>query len=395
MTNFVLSAGPEPTGQSPFAARQALRYSKLFYFFFFSAMGAFAPYFNIVLAARGLTGVEIGWLGSIPPLVSLAAGPFWGGVADRWQVHSRVLAGCALASGLLSLFFLRTMALPALLLLVITFFFFRTPIAAILDGATMEIATLAHSTYSRQRLWGSIGFIVATFLFGRLISGGSLNSIFWANSLLLGVLCTLLSLRLPAGRSMERVNLLSGLRELLARRTYRTFLVALIFLGIGMAGLMNFLGLHILAMGGSERQVGMAFALNSMAEIPIMFFGISWFTRFGNALLMRLGAVGFAVTWLLVAVAQTPGQIIGTTFLIGIFFGSFWVAAVGFADEHSPRSLRSTGQAIMNAALFGLGWSMGAMLGGILWQHTNGHILFLCMSACGVIAAAILFFGKR
>jgi PPP family 3-phenylpropionic acid transporter len=57
------------------------------YFVFFAAIGCLVPFFNIYLQQKGLTGVEIGWLNSIAPLVALAANPFWGGVADRWQIH--------------------------------------------------------------------------------------------------------------------------------------------------------------------------------------------------------------------------------------------------------------------------------------------------------------------
>ena len=88
---------------------------------------AFLPFFNIFLEQRGLSGTQIGWLGSIPPLIALAAGPFWSGIADRWQIHRMVLTLCVVTAGIVSVLFLQAGSLAALMLLVIALFFFRCP----------------------------------------------------------------------------------------------------------------------------------------------------------------------------------------------------------------------------------------------------------------------------
>ena len=76
---------------------------KLYYFSFYAAIGALAPFFNIFLQQRGLSGTEIGLIGSLPPLISLAANPFWGAMADRWQIHQKILALCVFVAGLLTI----------------------------------------------------------------------------------------------------------------------------------------------------------------------------------------------------------------------------------------------------------------------------------------------------
>jgi PPP family 3-phenylpropionic acid transporter len=376
------------------SARRGLIIARLYYFCFFAAIGAFVPFFNIFLEQRGLSGTQIGWLGSIPPLIALAAGPFWSGIADRWQIHRLVLTFCIAVAGIISVLFLQATTLPALLFLVIVLFFFRAPIAPLLDSAVVEMLPAVNASYGRQRLWGSVGFILATYGLGQLVNGGNLAWAFWIHGLLLTVACAGLSLFLPLPSSAERVDLIGGLRTMVGHAQYRGFLLACILLGIGAAGMMNFMGLYVLALGGTQAQVGLTFAVNALAEIPIMYAGGGWFARHGNARLALWGSIGFATVWTMMAFVQTPVQLIAVASLVGVSFGIFWIAAVGYAGEQAPKGMSATAQALMGAALFGLGWSLGALIAGSLWQWTNGHVLFGVMGGFGGVAAVILYRGR-
>ncbi|MCB0132823.1 MAG: MFS transporter, partial [Caldilineaceae bacterium] len=187
------------------ADRQGLLTAKLFYLVFFGAIGCIAPFFNIYLESQGLSGVQIGWLGSIPPLVALVSNPFWGTVADRWQVHTKILALCTMTAGLLSLFFIPVRGFWPLMALVILLFFFRAPIPAIADSAVMAMITRTGRSYGRQRLWGSVGFVAASYGLGQLLTTDRLGMIFWLHGLLLAVVLTALAFLLPIQRFAGRV----------------------------------------------------------------------------------------------------------------------------------------------------------------------------------------------
>ena len=97
--------------------------AKLYYFMFFAAIGGIAPFFNIYLSNQGLSGAQIGLLGSLPPIAALLANPFWGAVADRWRIQRGVMALCTLGAGLLTLPFLWVTDFVPLLILVAAMFF--------------------------------------------------------------------------------------------------------------------------------------------------------------------------------------------------------------------------------------------------------------------------------
>lgn len=377
------------------SAKRGLLIAKGYYFLFFGAIGCFVPFFNLYLAQRGLTGIQIGWLGSIPPLVALAANPIWGAVADRWQIHRLVLALCALLAGIVALLFLGGGDFWVLLGLVTALAFFRTPIISIVDSTAMELVKQTGSHYGRQRVWGTVGFVLATWGLGQLLTPANLPLIFWLHAGGLGLGCAGLSFLLPGENTPQQVGIGHGLRALMGRPDYLTFLIAMTLMGMAIASNAGFLGLHILALGGTERQVGLAWAANAVMEIPIMYFGGRWFARYSYGQLLLTGYLGFMLVWLLVALVSTPTLIIAVLPGLGICYGFFWVAAVGYASSAAPPGLSATAQALMGAAMSGLGWSLGSVAAGYLWDRTDGHMVFFFTAFVALLAALIFWWGQR
>ena len=372
------------------ADQRGLLIAKSFYFIFFAAIGCIAPFFNIYLDAQGLNGVQIGWLGSIPPLIALVSNPFWGMVADRWKAQRLVLSICALIAGWASLFFLSVTEFWPIMAVVIVLFFFRAPIPAILDSAVMAMVTRTGKTYGRQRLWGSVGFVLASVGLGRVITASQLDLIFWLHALLLGGVLFVLTFMLPIERFTGNVNLLGGLAALSRQRSYVGFLLAMVMMGMASAGYINFLGLHIVALGGANTLVGLAYAASAVTEIPVMFLGARWFSKFSNAQLITIGMSIFIASWTMVGAMRSPWAAIGAAAMVGIGYGFFWVAVVGFASESAPEGMRSTAQAIVGAAQGGLGWGIGALWAGFLWDWGGGSTVF--WSSATIVAVGLVIF---
>jgi len=366
--------------------------AKLYYLVFFSAIGAIAPFFNIYLSSQGLSGAQIGLLGSIPPIVALLANPFWGAVADRWQIHQRVLAICALGAGLLSFPFLWATGFWPLLLLVAVMIFFRSPVPALLDSAVMDMVGKTGASYGRQRLFGSIGFVVFSYGLGQMLTARNLDAIFWLHGLLLAGVCTLLGLMLPIERVAQRPNLLAGLGQLWRRPGYPNFLIMNVLMGAGAASFIGFIGLHILALGGAEAEVGMVYALNAVTEIPIMFAGAWILARFRPSQLIVAGLIGFAAVYTIMAMATSPVTILAAAPLLGVLYACFWLAVVNYASQSAPDGLRATGQGLVGAAQAGLGWSIGAVMGGMLWDAFGGSVVL--MTAAGLMVSAALVYAQ-
>lgn len=375
--------------------RRGLFVAKLFYFFYFAAIGCLTPFLNVYFARLGLTGAQIGWLSSVAPLIALTANPFWGAVSDRWQVHRWVLALCAFAAGLVSLLYLAVDSFWPLMAVVVVLSFFRTPIGSLVDSAVIDLVRRVGSSYGHQRMWGSLGFVLVTLVLGRLIGADDLQIAFWLHGLLLAVVCTGLGLRLPVAGQDGRISLPAGLRRLAAQRSYMTFLGAMALLGLGTSSYVNFLGLHMLELGGSEAMIGLAWAVNGMAEFPMMLFGGRWFGRVPHGRLIQFGFAGYALVWVLMAVVTEPLALVVCSALNGVCYGTVWVAAVTYAGESAPPGLSATAQALIGAAQSGIGWSLGSVMAGYLWDFQGGTAVFGMAMVAALSGGLLLWLGER
>ena len=123
---------------------QPLFKAKAIYFLFYAAWAALVPFLPIFYKSLGFPAAQIGLLLSIPPLMTLAGAPFWGGVADASRQHRRVLlgvmGGAMLAAAVLS----QMSAIWTLALMVALYAFFNAPIIPLVDNAVLAmIAMLA------------------------------------------------------------------------------------------------------------------------------------------------------------------------------------------------------------------------------------------------------------
>jgi len=259
----------------------------------------------------------------------------------------------------------------------------------------MDMVKRSNASYGRQRLWGTIGFVLVSFGLGQLLTSDDLSLVFWLHTVFMGIGCVVLSFFLPVERVEQGVGIKQGISVLVRQRNYVSLLIAAILFGMGMVGYVSFLALQILALGGTEQQIGLGWAANAILEIPIMYFGGRWFARYGYRRLFLLSLLGFALIWSLVGLSLTPAHVIMVVLGTGICFGIFWVAVVGYASAAAPAGLSATAQALVAAGITGLGWSLGSVTAGYLWDNISGHAIFFFSAVMALLAALIFWLGSR
>ena len=381
--------------EDPASAERGLVIARIYFFCYYGAIGTLAPFLNVYLEQIGLSGVQIGWLGSIPPLIALFANPFWGAIADRWQIHRFVLALLALVGGLTSLLYLTSTLFWPLLGFTILMTFFRRPIGSIIDGTAVELVKQTGHTYGRQRMWGSVGFVLTSYGLGLVLSGGSLTLAFWIHTLLMGGICTALSFMLPIAAAKEPVNIVAGLRQLAGQASYRGFLTAVTFFGMGMSGYLAFLSLYMIDLGGSASDLGILWVAVAIMEVPVMYFGARSFERFGYRRILQWSFFGFILGWGLMGFATSPLFLILNVLLISTSFACYWVSVVNYASETAPTGMSATAQALVGAMQSGLGWSIGSVIAGYLWDLSGPQAVYAFSTGAVIIAAASFWWGNR
>jgi MFS family permease len=144
----------------------------------YAPAGAILPPFSLHLDRLQFSPKEVAWVSATQALGTLVGPLVIGQVADRWVAAERCLFACAAAAGLL-LWLLAGLATP-LPAFVVTLAIWLLMAPAITLGTTITLTHLPdpERDYGRVRLWGTLGWVAASWLFGHWMDNPS-----WASPL--------------------------------------------------------------------------------------------------------------------------------------------------------------------------------------------------------------------
>lgn len=361
-----------------------------FYFLYFGAGSALYPYQALYFQSIGLGDSQIGLLLALPPLISLFASPFWTGIADTRHRHLSILT-LNIAVAAVTIALVPAVAQPAALFILMgTYAFFVAPINALADSATMTMLAGQREMYGRVRLWGAVGWGLLAPLAGAALNWWGLRWAYWIYAIFFFA-NLFIARRLTFPRVVSaQASFTHSIRQLLTDRHWLVFLGVVMMGGIGLAAVNNYLFLLMNDLGASETLMGISLTVSTLSEIPVMFFGHRLLKRMGSSGLMALSLGIIGLRSVLFFLADSPTAIIFFQVLHGFTFPSLWLAGVKYAADHAPAGLDATAQGLLGMMMWGVGTSLGGLLGGVL----NGQVGVSAMFAItgGVVWAGLVIF---
>lgn len=349
---------------------------------------ALLPFLPIVLHDRGLSAAQIGVALSAASVAGFVATPLWGNLADRRLGHARTLMVAALASAAAVVPLAFAHGLAALTGSVVLVTAARSGLASLADSLALERLGLgARSDYGRVRLWQSFGWAVAACVWGIVLQTGQLG---WVPGLYAAsVLALALSAHLArGGRPVHEPSVRGARRAML--RSLAPFLCSLLLLFAAFSASFSFVSLRIADLGGGLFVVGLATALQAIAEVPVM-RATPWLGRsFDSRTLYVAGAGFFTVAFTAWAFLDDPLTIALVKLVAGVGFALVYVGSVVIVDDLAPPGLRGTGQGLAKAVSFGLSPVVGTLAGGAVYDYAGPRVLFAVCAAAALAAGAAL-----
>lgn len=360
------------------------------YVWFFAGIAAFTPFAGIYYRSLDFTSVQVGILAAMPAIALALTSAMWGAVADTLAAH-RLILRTALALG--AVFALLSSRADGfwLMFLGITLLSFSTvPLRSLMDHFAVLIGDRVGKPFGRIRLWGAFGYTAFALTLGRLMNERvtSFFLVAYAISLLLTLAATFALPQLPA---QHRRPLLEGVGELVQNR--RLMLVLLVAFAQAVAAFMIVasLGYHITSMRGNPAQVGVAFAVAAVSELPVFLIGAWLYRRVGPDRLIALIVLLYAVRMVLLAVVDSPASVIALQAMHGLTFGGFLVVCIPRAHQLAQGRHSATVQALLTMAAFGFGNVAGSFLGGALLDHTREAYVGVAVLMLVVLAVYVAF----
>lgn len=369
----------------------ALRLS-LFYAAFFLSNGVLVPFWPVWLASRGLSPAELGVLFAIGQWVGIAATPVIGAVADHSGNPRRVmliLAAVAVAGFLLCFPAQGFAALVALNALLAASLGTLIPVG---DSLAITATQQGRADYGRVRMWGTITFIVATLLGGRILSGR-------APDVVLDLVVPLTALNVGGCLLLPRgaTHVASGITRssawrLMRTRRYLVFLAAMTLISASHIVYYAFGSLRWQAQGFSNTTIGLLWAEGAAAEAVFLFWGAKAVARYGPARLMALGAASGAVRWIVLGLTGDLRLLVLAQLLHAGTVGAVMLGSMHYLGRSIPPAQAATGQAITNAVVAAIGASVFMPLVGALYGAYGGltYLMMAALSAAGMVVALML-----
>ena len=369
---------------------------RIVYLFVYAASASWYPFFSVFLKDRGLSGTQIGLVFSMVPLMMLLALPVWGMAADQFG-RKRVMLFLVSAVAISAPGFTMMNDFMSFLLWTAFFSVVYNPIAPLVDSLALDhVAANRNTSFGRLRIWGSVGWGVATPLVGWFVTGKDTGLVFviaaalMAVSFLIGFMARNGFGHTPVLR-LSRWDLLSVLRN----KPLFIFLGLIVCIAVGRIAMWNFYSVYLRDIGANNQLIGMAFGIQAASELPVLFFAGAIIARAGLHKVMVCTLAAMAVRMTAYTFISNPVWALVIDISHGLTFGLFLVACVEFVNTLVPQNLRATGQALFWAGHFGAGAILGNTMAGVLCDMMGVKQMYLVCAGIITFGMFATFFWSR
>lgn len=365
-----------------------LRPLRVLYLGGFGILGAVVPFLAAELGRRGVDGLAFVALMAALPLGRLVAGPVWGSVADAWgDPLPGLRVGAVLTTAGLVALALSSTASPGLLALGgVLFAVGYAPVGPLSDAVALRVFSTDPGAYGGLRLWGSAGYFVASLAVGFLVD--LLPGVPLLAGALLGTVVLGAGLSLPRAEAPDAAAVKSPALDLKDPLLLTILVAATLHFTVHVAT-SSLLDLHFRSLGHSSAWTGVALAAGVFVEVAVMSQGRFLLERLGARTVFRVALALAALRWLAMTQVTAPLGIVAVQASHGVTFGAFWLAAVALVDQAVGPTRRARGQAVLSAAIGGVGALVGITGGAALVEATDTFTLFGVGVVIAVLAAVV------
>lgn len=380
--------------------KRDLFFARAYYFAYMGGWGFILPFVNLFYVSLGLTGTQIGTVGSVSSIVGLVLSPVI--VTEIKKLpQARLLLQLCLVLGALGYFLLGQQVLFSAILIVV--FFHAIITAGIMptsDAMAVSVAQDAGAGYGSVRVWASLGWIGTVLLSGVLIERFGFRAGFGGVSLMWLVGAVLVLFIRPdyfvARKDLEvsKSGIKSALQHILHDRTLLGFAAAVIIIGFLNSGVLQFENVFLAELGASKRLISVAGILSAIVELPFMVFADRFVRRRGahRVMMLALGMIFFQRA--LVLALPSIATIMIVRFVGGVAFSFYTISYMGIISSRTNSSETGTVLALYSVTLAGLVNILAAPISGAIFDAIGTRWLY-ALALIGYALGLIILWVTR
>ncbi len=372
--------------------------------------GTWLPLLALYLSRfLGFTGTDIGWVFATLAIASVTAVFVGGQVADRLMSTERFLAISHLVGGLAMFALPFQKAFWPFFAAMLVHNLMYVPTLSLTNSICFHHLKDAKKQFGRVRMWGTIGWVAASWPFVFILRGkedaaleSALTGIFWiAGGVSIALAIYSLTLpHTPPARSGEKNAPLEALK-LLAVPSILVLFVVTFMDSLVHACYFQWTSPFLSQIGLAENLIMPAMSIGQIAEIGTMAVLGAFLKRLGWRKIMTFGILGHAIRFAIYSLGGPVWLVVASNVVHGFCYAFFFATVYIFVDECFPKDARASAQTLFNLLILGIGPFLGNLMWGKLADllttadGIDFRLLFLAPTALAIIAALTLFLGFR
>ena len=363
----------------------------------FAIWGAWLPltarYLSATVAEGGLgfsgseIGMTLGLAGSIGAIVSpFIAGQF----ADRYFSTERILSFLVITGGIVKWYTATRTDYESWLWLSILYSVLYMPTLALSNSVAFSHIDDSENTFPKIRVWGTIGWIAASWAFPMIwlqqdlsfqlmppfLSGDEVPGVTarladalkfsGIISLIYGAFCFLLPNTPPKADAVENLAFKKAF-NLFSNKSFLVLVLA--SLGVSIIHQIYFLqtGPFLSSIGIKDSSIGPAMTIGQFAEIVTMAYLGFFLKRLGFKKVITIGIFAYFARYMIFGTSFLPTWVmVMSQAFHGFCFAFFFAAGFIYVDKLADDDVRHSAQTVFGIIIFGGGPVVGGWLSGYL-----------------------------
>ncbi len=363
----------------------------------FAIWGAWLPltarYLSASIAEGGLgfSGSEIGMILGLAGSIGAIVSPFIAGqFADRYFSTERILSFLVITGGIVKWYTATRTDYESWLWLSILYSILYMPTLALSNSVAFSHIDDAENTFPKIRVWGTIGWIAASWAFPMIwlqqnlsfqlmppfLSGDEVPNVTarladalkfsGIISMVYGAFCFLLPNTPPKADAVEKL----AFKKAFNLFNNKSFLVlVLASLGVSIIHQIYFLqtGPFLSFIGIKDSSIGPAMTIGQFAEIITMAYLGFFLKRLGFKKVITIGIFAYFARYMIFGMTFLPPWIMVLSQAFhGFCFAFFFAAGFIYVDKLADDDIRHSVQTVFGIIIFGGGPVVGGWLSGYL-----------------------------
>ena len=281
--------------------------------------------------------------------------------------------------------------LPGMLVAMAVLAFFWSAALPLVEMLTFDHLRDDCGRYSRIRLWGSVGFIVAVMSTGALLDWVPPVGVLWVCA---GILAGILvyALVLPEAPTASVQGVFQPIGDILRQPKVAALMAACFMMSAAHGAFYVFFSIHLAAHGYAKTEVGLLWSLGVLAEIAV-FVAMARLSRRYSLRAILLACFWAAVLRFLIMGwgVESVALMVLTQLLHGLTFGAYHASAISAVNRWFPGKSQGRGQALYSSLSFGAGGLLGALISGRTWDSLGAGWTYSLGSGFALIGVLLIW----